>query len=107
MWPIQWRRCALLPRLKPGGVVAFAEFNLIRDSVAFWPQLPLWERAMAWVQRIPAGTGLEFAMGWKLHQTFAEAGLPGATLSLESPLMPAASGTAAFILAETTRSMVP
>lgn len=98
---------ALLPHLKRGGVVAFAEFNLTGDAVAFWPRLPLWDHVWRWIQGIPAGTGLEFAMGWKLQRTFAAAGVPGACLSLESPLLPAIDGTAAFILAETTRSMLP
>lgn len=98
---------SLLRHLKPGGVIAFAEYNLIGDSVGFWPDLPLWRQCTRWIQSVPAGTGLEFAMGWKLHRTFTSAGLPGPRMSLESPLQSAADGTASFILAETMRSMSP
>lgn len=99
--------CSLARHLRPGGVMAFAEFNLVGESVAFWPCLPLWESMWRSFKAIPDGTGLEFAMGWKLRETFQAAGLPGVELSLESPFLPAAGGTAAFILAETMRSALP
>lgn len=98
---------SLARHLRPGGIMAFAEFNVAGDAVAFWPRLPLWERVLRWMQDIPATTGVEFAMGWKLAGTLAAAGLGAAELSLESPLLPARGGTAAFYVAETVRSAMP
>ncbi len=98
---------ALLHHLKPGGVVAFAEFNLVGDSFATWPSLPIWGRMWNIFKRLPEGTGIELAMGWKLRATLAAAGLTDVRLSLESPLMPASNGMPAFILAEVIRSVLP
>lgn len=69
---------SVLRYLRPGGVVAFQEFDAVVPSpqeLAF-PPSPLLARLVEWRNQGHAKMGTEVHMGFKLHTTFLDAGLP-------------------------------
>jgi ubiquinone/menaquinone biosynthesis C-methylase UbiE len=66
------RRLAV--HLRPGGVVAFLEFDLPPVSQA--PPSDLFVQMRHWMLTAFGSTGAELEMGSKLHRTFRRAGLP-------------------------------
>lgn len=64
---------ALLPYLKPGGVIAFIEMD-IRAATAV-PKMPLFDRCLHYITEVYTRVGLEPDMGSRLFATFRAAGL--------------------------------
>lgn len=69
---------SLLPHLRPGGVVAFQEFDF--TDVPALPQGGLFERIINWWRETARRTGTELQMGLKLYSTYLAAGLPAPQL---------------------------
>lgn len=98
---------AVMRHLRPGGIVAFQEFNFTRGSVVACPPTPLWERLWDWMRAVVRRAGVEMEMGYKLHRTFLEAGLPAPELILESIIAGASNVEAHEYAATTLGSMLP
>lgn len=64
----------LMRHLRPGGIVAFQDFDLLAAKTL--PPSPLIEQVRDWLFDTFAGAGIELEMGPKLHATFVAAGLP-------------------------------
>jgi SAM-dependent methyltransferase len=67
---------------RPGAVVAFAELVILPSGTAF-PERPLLERTVGWIEQALARAGVHTRMGIALHDTFVRAGLPGPAIGLE------------------------
>ena len=76
----------LLHSLRPGGVVAFQEYDLVGFADATVPFSPLWEQACQWVIQVFQQVGVELRMGMQLYATFLEVGLPAPSLRYETAL---------------------
>jgi len=76
----------LLHHLRPGGVVAFQEYDLVGFAEATVPFSPLWEQASQWVIQVFQQVGVELRMGMKLYATFLEVGLPAPELRYETAI---------------------
>src|SRR5215471_12128364 len=76
----------LLHHLRPGGVVAFQEYDLVGFAEATVPFSPLWEQASQWVLQVFQQVGVELRMGMKLYATFLEVGLPAPELRYETAI---------------------
>jgi SAM-dependent methyltransferase len=97
----------LARRLKPGGIVAFGEFNFTPYSVLAHPSTPLWERMWGWMQAVVLGVGLDPATGYNLRSTFLDAGLPEPEMNLCSPVGGGPHWPGYEYAAESLRSMLP
>ena len=76
----------LLHHLRPGGVVAFQDYDLVGFAEATVPYSPLWEQASQWVLHVFQQVGVELRMGMKLYATFLEVGLPAPELRYETAI---------------------
>jgi SAM-dependent methyltransferase len=76
----------LLNYLRPEGVVAFQDYDLVGFAEAAVPFSPLWERASQWVIQVFQRVGVEVRMGMKLYTTFLEVGLPAPELHYETAI---------------------
>jgi SAM-dependent methyltransferase len=92
--------------LGPGGIIAFQE-KLLTVPVTTVPFLPTVERARAWMDQARAHAGVEVAIGAKLPQIFAAAGLPAPELRLEAPISSGTDWVGYDYLAEMVRGMLP
>jgi SAM-dependent methyltransferase len=97
----------LVERLKPGGIVAFGEFNFLPESVVSHPPTPTFESLWAWMQAVVRGIGLDPATGYHLRDTFLKAGLPEPEMSLCSPVGGGPDYLGYDHGAESLRSMLP
>jgi ubiquinone/menaquinone biosynthesis C-methylase UbiE len=98
--------------VRPDGVVAFVEFNLISGSVpptkalVSWPRTPASEQLIEWTQEVFARLGTPPDMGMRLPETFAHAGLsPSPDLDAETVI--AAGEDAISRWVELIRSLLP
>jgi SAM-dependent methyltransferase len=97
----------LLKHLKPGGVVAFGEFNFLPGSVVAYPPTPTAESLWAWMQGVVRGIGLDPAVGYHLRNIFLDAGLPEPEMSVCAPLGGGSDYLGYDHGAEALRSMLP
>jgi ubiquinone/menaquinone biosynthesis C-methylase UbiE len=97
----------LLKRLKPGGIVAFGEFNFLPESMVSHPPTPSSESMWAWMQAVVRGIGLDPATGYHLRSTFLEAGLPEPEMNVCSPVGGDQDFPGYDYGAESLRSMLP
>jgi SAM-dependent methyltransferase len=93
--------------LRPGGVLAFQEFNFTPASLQWYPAMPLWQRFWEWMQPTVVRSGAEALMGYRLAATFREARLPEPRLRLESPLLAGDDPDGYAWAADSLRSMLP
>lgn len=78
------RRLARL--LRPGGIVAFQEFDLGAGSLRTWPPVPLADRFLAWLTATFGRANVHMRMGPELYGAFRAAGLPAPRLFLAAPM---------------------
>lgn len=97
----------LVEHLKPGGIVAFGEFNFTPESVVAHPTTPLWERLWTWMQDVVSAAGLDPATGYHLRKIFLDAGLPEPEMNLCSPVGGGPGWAGYEYAAESLRSMLP
>ena len=97
----------LVERLKPGGVVAFGEFNFLPESVVAYPPTPTSESLWAWMQGVVRGIGLDPAAGYHLRDNYLEAGLPEPEMSVCAPVGGGPDYLGYDHGAEALRSMLP
>lgn len=99
----------LLMHLRPGGIVAFEEFQIDFEGGqrASWPEVPLHEQALDWIRETFRSLGVETQMGFKLVRTFREAGLPDPRMRFHVPLSSSSDGPGYLWCAHTLRSVLP
>ncbi len=93
--------------LKPGGIVAFQDFNLAHESVRTSPTTPLWEQTWGWFVAAARNAGIPAEMGFGLRHAFLDAGLPAPEMRLESAVLGGHDSFAYEWMAETLRSVLP
>ena len=97
----------LAQHLRPGGILAFQEYDLSEDISRNYPPSALWQQAGSWVNQAFQRTGAETQMGLKLYRTSLEAVLPAPHMRYESvidggPLCPVYD-----LLADVIRALLP
>jgi len=97
----------LVERLKPGGIVAFGEFNFLTESMVAHPPTPSGESMWAWMQAVVRGIGLDPATGYHLRNTFLDAGLPEPEMNICAPIGGGPDFPGYDYGAESLRSMLP
>lgn len=96
----------LAARLRPGGIVAFGEYNLTPESIRAYPPVPLFARCCMWLQAAFQHAGAETQMGDKLYATYRAAGLPEPRLQYASSAGGADWG-GFTVFAEVLRTLMP
>jgi hypothetical protein len=97
----------LANQVRPGGVLALADYNLTPGSCRTSPAVALWDRAWGWVVDTAARAGIPTEMGFSLRRVFLDAGLPEPALALESYVGGGPDSIAYAWMAESVRSMLP
>jgi ubiquinone/menaquinone biosynthesis C-methylase UbiE len=97
----------LLAHLRPGGVVAFHEFDLDPQANNAYPSSALWDQYWPWITQAFERTGSELRMALKLPSTFVEVGLPAPQLRYEAAVGFGPESAVYEVLVEVTRSVLP
>ena len=93
--------------VRPGGVVAFQEYNCTTRSMVALPPTPLWAEALGWIAAALERAGVETEMGFKLRGAFAEAGLAEPKMELNAPVGGGPGWGGHEFAAETVRTLLP
>lgn len=95
---------AMTRRVRPGGIIAFIEFDI--GSAVAVPELELFSRCLGWITGVYRRAGAEPDMGSRLYSAFRAAGLmPEVTGTCR---VEAGPDSAAYeYMAETIRSLIP
>ena len=93
--------------LKPGGIVAFQDYNFTPESVRPSPPTPLWQRGYGWFRAAARGAGIPAEMGFGLRRAFLDAGLPEPRMELNSYVAGGPDSLTYDIMAEVIRSVLP
>jgi SAM-dependent methyltransferase len=97
----------LTQRLRPGGLIAFQEYDLTTGLDQSFPPSPLWSQARTWCITAMQRYGLEPQMGMKLHPTFLAAGLPAPHLRYEAAIGSGPVWAGQETLSNTVRVLMP
>lgn len=97
----------LAQRLRPGGLVAFQEYNLTVPRDRTFPHCPLWEQASTWCYQATQRAGVEYRMGMKLYSTFLSAGLPAPQLRYEAAIVTGSEWAGYEHVSNTVRVLMP
>ena len=92
--------------LRPDGIIAFQESEFTFGPTTF-PETPLFRQIVQWNAEMMDQGGPEFHMGFKLHKTFLDAGLPAPHLVFNTPVGSGPTWIGYEYLAETIRSLLP
>lgn len=96
----------LTQHVRPGGIVAFQEFQYEHTPMASAP-VPLWDQFCAWVLEVFRHSHAETNMGWRLRPIFLEAGLPAPRLHLDVVLACPGDEVVVRTAANSLRSILP
>lgn len=96
----------LLPRLRPGGIVAFQENDFSYPPTVF-PETELSRQIQRWSIPPPGSPGPDMRMGTKLFRVYLESGLPAPQLVVEAPAGGGADWPGYEYMAQTLRSLMP
>jgi ubiquinone/menaquinone biosynthesis C-methylase UbiE len=97
----------LAQRLRPGGVLAFQEYDLSEDISRCYPPSELWRQAGSWVNQAFQRVGAETQMGLKLYGSFLEAGLPTPRMRYESVIDGGPACPVYDLLSDVIRALLP
>lgn len=97
----------LLYHLRPGGVVAFQEYDLIGFAEASLPQSPLLVQTANWVLQVFRRVGVETRMGMKLYGEFLKVGLPAPEIRYEAAIGGGPSWVGYEWFASSVRAVLP
>jgi SAM-dependent methyltransferase len=94
----------LASHVRPGGVIAFMEFDVAR--IASVPEAPLFHTAAGWITQAFKGSGIDPSLGSSLGAIFRDAGLPWPYMT---SFQKACCGPDGFywLFAETVRTLMP
>ena len=97
---------ALLPHLRPQGIMAFQEmdFSVLPTSV---PPSPLYKRMISWMRQTFELAGVELQMGFKLYASYVEAGLSEPQLRMDTVLGGGHNFEGYQYVADSWRSFLP
>jgi ubiquinone/menaquinone biosynthesis C-methylase UbiE len=95
----------LLAHLRPGGIVAFHEFDA--SGCKSYPPSATYERCANWIIRTLQSSGANPHLGLELYRIFQSAGLPAPTLRLDGVIAGGPSTPTYEVLAEVVRSLLP
>lgn len=98
---------AVARRVRPGGVVAFQDFDHPPQQGRSLPEAPLFERTFAACLETLRRVGFDLRMGARLRATFAAAGLPSPGLRMDVRIGGDAEFEGYAWLAESVRSLLP
>jgi SAM-dependent methyltransferase len=76
---------SLLGYLRPGGLVAFQEYDTLAECLVY-PPSPLYEQWLTWVRQVFSRGGADLMLGRRLFQVFLDAGLPEPDLRFEATI---------------------
>jgi len=93
--------------VRPGGIIAFQDFNLLEDSIRSYPPHPLVTVVNRWICESAARAGLICDIGYRLFSCFIAAGLPEPELRCGSPMGCGTSWDGYVWAAESVRSFLP
>lgn len=96
---------SLVDRLRPGGIVAFQEYNF--DSAESWPPVPLWRTFMDWVNQSALHAGISLQFGYELPHLFRDAGLPAPQMQVNAVTGAGPDWGGYSYAANTARSLLP
>jgi ubiquinone/menaquinone biosynthesis C-methylase UbiE len=97
----------LTQHLRPGGIIAFQEFDLSKDISLFYPPSPIWHQGWDWVIQAFQKAGAETQMGLKLYAAFIEAGLSSPQMRFEAVFGGGPTSGVYKLLADTLRALLP
>ena len=97
----------LLHYLRPGGVVAFQDYDMVGLSSAMLPHSPLLEQGYNWVIQVFQRVGVEIRMGMKLYSEFLKVGLPAPEIRYEAAIGGGPSWVGYEWFAGSLRSVLP
>ena len=76
----------LATHLRPGGILAFQEAELLTYSSIARPEIPMMNQLAEWGAEVFRCSGAHVGMGLDLYGTFVDAGLPEPTLQYAAPM---------------------
>jgi len=97
----------LAAHVRPGGVVAFGEYNITPAAMRAPEGLPLTGKLFGWIDGAFRHAGAETRMGDELFRAFRAAGLPAPRLSLMSYMGGGEDWEGYAYAAATVRSLLP
>lgn len=98
----------LARQLRPGGIVAFQEFDLTHPALlSARPSCPLWTQTWNWILDTCRYAEVPGRMGLDLYNAFLDAGLPPPHLGCETVIGTGADWPGYCHAAETVRSQLP
>lgn len=97
----------LLPCVRPGGVVAFQEYDLSSHQDAFYPPSPLWEQSWRWSTLAFERAGGNLHAGMQLPAMFQTAGLPSPRMRYEASIGAAPDWPGFDMRADDVRTFLP
>jgi 2-polyprenyl-3-methyl-5-hydroxy-6-metoxy-1,4-benzoquinol methylase len=95
----------LLRHLRPGGIVAFQEYDMSQVSQA--PASELFMQARRWIIEAFKAGGAELDMGTKLYTTFLRAGLPPPSMIAATHVECGPTGPGFEYMTRVLRSLLP
>jgi ubiquinone/menaquinone biosynthesis C-methylase UbiE len=95
----------LLQHLRPGGIVAFQEFDA--SGCKSHPASPMYERCLGWIIRTLQLSGADSHVGLRLYQIFRSSGLSAPMLRLDGAISGGPSAPTYEVLSEVVRSLLP
>jgi ubiquinone/menaquinone biosynthesis C-methylase UbiE len=98
---------ALAGHLRPGGIIAFGEYNITPVAMRDLPAMPVSQKIYEWIEGAFRHAGAETRMGDRLFLTFRKAGLPFPSLSLMSHMGGGPEWDGYAYAAATVRSLLP
>jgi ubiquinone/menaquinone biosynthesis C-methylase UbiE len=93
--------------VRPGGILAFQEYNLDFPAFAVPAAVPLWEQCCGWVVDALSKAGVETKMGLKLREAFIAAGLPAPHVEMDVHLITPEDTLTPRVMAQLLRTIVP
>ena len=97
----------LATRLRPGGIVAFQEFDATLYGSLAHPDTPLMNELIGWALEVFERSGAHLGMGLDLHRTFVDAGLPAPILHFAAPVGGAKTWAGHQFIADSFQSFIP
>jgi SAM-dependent methyltransferase len=98
----------VLPRVRPGGVAAFHEFDGTAPATS-WPPAPLFQQVIEWTTRAFVHAGVDLGIGLRLPRIFVDAGLEAPQLLVSASVGSERADVERWAThqAESVRSLLP
>jgi SAM-dependent methyltransferase len=93
--------------VRPGGMVAFQEYQLTFECLSRPNPVPAWDQWLAWVLGALDRAGVEMQMGLRLYEVFTAAGLPPPRVEMTTHFLTPADLLGPRVAAHTVRSLLP